>query len=145
VWEEWVIQHPPCSAAESGGRAMSRKSRKAQWRRKWKCRLAHRAVSPADIRSDLKDLVAYTYATALDGSPTIREWLRVAWVWLVCPMQIKGEQNRRAMQLLYQGVGFVTRGGVVALLKPFGLLLLIVVLAWFGFSSIANLLTKFVH
>jgi hypothetical protein len=97
------------------------------------------------IHANLNDLIAYTYATTLDGCPTICERLRVRWLRLVCPMQIKGEQNRRATQLLYQGVGFIARSGVIALLRPFGLLLLIIVLALFGFSSIANLLTKFVH
>jgi hypothetical protein len=48
------------------------------------------------IRADLKYLIAYTYATALDGSPTICEWLRVAWIRLVCPMQIRARANRTA-------------------------------------------------
>jgi hypothetical protein len=54
-----------------------------------------------NIRCDLKDLVAYTYATALDGSPSIRERLRIGIIRFVCPMHIEGQQHRRAAQFLY--------------------------------------------
>jgi hypothetical protein len=95
-----------------------------------------------NIRCDLKDLVAYTYATALDGSPSIRERLRIGIIRFVCPMHIEGQQHRRAAQFLYQGVGFVARSGVIALLRPYGILAFIIVLAWFGFPSVADFVTK---
>lgn len=59
------------------------------------------------IRRDLKDLVAYTYATGVDGSPTLGERARVWWFRLVCRMQVDGKQSIRTMQYLYQGVGFL--------------------------------------
>jgi hypothetical protein len=92
------------------------------------------------IRRDLKDLVAYTYATALDGSPTFSERLRIGWIRLVCPMQIEGKQGRRATQYLFQGVGFVARSSMVAILRPVGIIVLILVLGWFGFSSFVEFL-----
>jgi hypothetical protein len=57
-------------------------------------------------------------------------------------MHIEGQQHRRAAQFLYQGVGFVARSGVIALLRPYGIVAFIIVLAWFGFPSVADFVTK---
>jgi hypothetical protein len=95
-----------------------------------------------NIRRDLKDLVAYTYVTALDGSPTLGERLRVAWIRLVCQMRIDGQQHRRALQFFHQGVGFVARSGVMAVLRPIGVLVAILALGWLGLTWAVELLTK---
>jgi hypothetical protein len=61
------------------------------------------------VRRDLKDLVAYTYATGIDGSPTLAERTRVFWMRLVCRRQIEGKQSIRTTQYFFQGAGFVMR------------------------------------
>jgi hypothetical protein len=94
------------------------------------------------IRRDLKDLVAYTYATALDGSPTLGERARVWWIRLVCRMQVEGKQSIRTTHYLHQGVGFLARSGVIAMLKPLGILVLILILLSLGYSSLVEFLRK---
>lgn len=93
------------------------------------------------IRRDLRDLVAYTYMTTLDGSPIFRERMRVSWIRLVCPMQIDGKQSRKGAQFAYKGVGFVARIGLIAALRPWGIFALILLLLWLGFS-VSDLLKK---
>jgi hypothetical protein len=93
------------------------------------------------IRGDLKDLVAYTYVTGLDGSPTLGERARVGWMRLMCRMHVEGKQTIRAGQYLHHGVGFVARSVFVAMLRPFGILLLIVVLLWLSLASLTEQLS----
>jgi hypothetical protein len=96
----------------------------------------------SSIRRDLRDLVAYTHATALDGSPSIRKRARIGLIRLICPMQINGQQQRRVTHIFYQGVGFVARGGIAAMLRPYGLLALALVLGWLGIPPLVALIRK---
>ena len=94
------------------------------------------------IQRDLKDLVAYNYATGVDGSPTLGERIRVWWFRLVSRMQIDGKQSIRTTQYLYRGVGFLTRSGVIAMLRPWGILLLVLIILWLNWSPLVELLRK---
>jgi hypothetical protein len=42
------------------------------------------------LRRDLRDLVAYNYATTLDGEPTLRERIRIRWI-----TSVKAAKSRR--------------------------------------------------
>lgn len=94
------------------------------------------------IRRDLNDLVAYNYATGVDGSPTSAEHARVWWMRLVCRMQVDGRQSIRTTQYLYQGVGFLARSSLIAMLRPWGILVLILILLWLGWSPLIEVLRK---
>jgi hypothetical protein len=51
------------------------------------------------------------------------------------------KQTIRAGQYLHHGSGFVARSGFVAILRPFGILLLILVLLWLGLPSLIERLS----
>lgn len=88
------------------------------------------------LRRDLKDLVAYNYATTLDGEPTIVERVRVAWIKLVSLIEVRGEQSIPARRVLFGGIGFLARVSVMAMLKPLGALVVIIAIAaYFGFDA----------
>lgn len=81
------------------------------------------------LRGDLKDFVAYNYATTLDGEPTISERVRVAWIKLVSLIEVKGEQSIPVQRALFGGIAFLMRVSVIAMLKPLGALVLIIAIA----------------
>jgi len=87
------------------------------------CRRLHR---------DLRDLVAYNYATTLDGDPTLRERIRVAWIRFISLIEVKGEQYIPMNRVLFGGVGFLARTSVLALLRPWGILAMILIAAYFA-------------
>jgi hypothetical protein len=86
------------------------------------------------LRRDLKDLVAYNYATTLDGNPTLRERTRVAWIKFISRIEVKGVQYVPMQKMLYNGAGFLTRISMLVLLRPWGLLALILIVAYFGYD-----------
>ena len=79
------------------------------------------------LRRDLKDLVAYNYATTIDGAPTFRERIRIRWIRLISIIEIKGEQYIPVYKVLFTGGGFLARTSVIALFKPWGILVMILV------------------
>jgi hypothetical protein len=57
-------------------------------------------------------------------------------------MQVDGKQSIRTTEYLYQGVGFLTRSSVIAMLRPWGILVLILILLWLGWSPFVEFLRK---
>ena len=88
------------------------------------------------LRRDLKDLVAYNYATTLDGEPTIYERIRVRWIKLISMLEVRGEQYIPMNKVLFGGVGFLARTSVVALLRPWEILAMILIASYFGFDLV---------
>ena len=72
--------------------------------------------------------------TAIDGAPTIQERLRISWLRLFGRTQVQGTQGRKAAQLAYNGVGFVAKIGLIALMRPWGILVLALLLLVLGYS-----------
>ncbi len=91
------------------------------------------------LRRDLRDLVAYNYATALDGEPTLRERIRIRWIRLISTIEIKGEQYIPMNKTLFGGVGFLARTSVIALLKPWGFLAMVLIASYFGFDLVPTI------
>jgi hypothetical protein len=85
------------------------------------------------LRRDLKDLVAYSCVTSLDAEATLSEKLRIWWLRLTRPMQIKG-QYMRPLSFGYAGTPseFTTPTMAMALLKPLAILAIAALLVYFG-------------
>ena len=88
------------------------------------------------LRRDLRDLVAYNYATTLDGEPTRRECIRIRWLRLISIIEVKGEQYIPMNKALFSGVGFLARTSVIALLRPWGILAMILIASYFGLDLV---------
>jgi hypothetical protein len=93
------------------------------------------------LSRDLKDLVAYSYVTSMDADPTLWEKTRIQWLRKMHPTQLKGEFTSASIfRHGHAAFEFTMRTMLVALLRPLGIILVIVLLIYFGMPQLAALL-----
>jgi hypothetical protein len=92
------------------------------------------------LRSDIKDLVSYTFVSSLETEPSIRDRIRFWWLRSTHP-QSKEKKFIRPLSptlLLTSASRFTMTSLVVALLRPLALVLAYVLLVYLGFASLAQ-------
>lgn len=96
-------------------------------------------------RGYLRDLVAYQYATALDGQPTRLERLRVWWLRTTHTTEVDGVRKIRGNPVLGWLAQRFVQAGFLALLKPVGILLVLALLTWWGWAPALKLFDHVFH
>lgn len=97
--------------------------------------------------NDLRLMVAYAHVTSIDMSAT---WSERARIWLLRLLCHRGQDGKfRKAPIWSAMLGFAGFGArtfatasILSLLKPLGLVLLLIVLAWFGWDSLASLVRE---
>ncbi len=97
---------------------------------------------------DLRLMVAYAHVSSIDMTATWGERARIWWLRQLCH---RGQDGKfRKAPILSTLLGFASFGArtfatasLLSLLKPLGLVLLLIFLAWAGWDSLASLLQGF--
>jgi hypothetical protein len=94
------------------------------------------------LEDHLQALVAYHYATSIDGQPTFSERGKVGWLRLVCLRQIDGQQSIAARLFFRWLAGLATRGLFVSFFRLILLVGLVLLLIWLGYDWLGALFAK---
>jgi len=97
------------------------------------------------MRNDVRDLVAYAHVSSIDMDATWGEWIRIGALRIMRPRGQKGSFERAPIWGAMMGItNFATRtaasAGILAVLKPIGLGIALLVLAWLGWEALAEVL-----
>lgn len=93
------------------------------------------------LEKDIRDFIAYTYVTAIDGSPTLQQRFRIWWLRRTHPMQVEGKyQNPSMFQYAGKAAEFTFRSMILALLKPIAIVVVVAFLLIMGYKDIADFL-----
>lgn len=115
--------------------------------------LGLRAVSGVKLlegmRDDVRDLVAYAHVSSIDMDATWGERLRIGALRIMRPRGQQGEFERAPVREAMMGVtNFATRAaasaGMLAILKPIGLAVALLLLVWFGWEGLAEILRSMI-
>jgi len=91
---------------------------------------------------DIKDLVAYAYASSADTEPTFRERMRVWFLRHFHPRQVDEKfVPPTGNKWVGSAADFTARTLFLVLMKPVGIALAIALLLFFGFEHLASLLS----
>lgn len=96
-----------------------------------------------NVHRDLRDLVSYTYVSALDGAPSVLQWVRVSWLRLSRITFVDDKQRILGLSWLARLSQFMARVGLIVLLRPLALAAIIFFLIWVGWWEFASPLFEF--
>lgn len=95
------------------------------------------------VKKDIDALTAYAHVTSVDGSPTLKEKFKVWWLRRFHPSSVDSKHTQPAgIQQAQAFIEFSGRTLVVAVLKPIGILLLIILLVVLGLPQLAELISE---
>ncbi|ACF02851.1 hypothetical protein Rpal_4355 [Rhodopseudomonas palustris TIE-1] len=92
------------------------------------------------LRSDLEDLVAYTFVSSIEAVPSVRDRIRFWWLLRTHPQSVDGKFVRplRATTLMISASKFTAAYLVAALLRPTVIVVAYLLFVYLGFANLVQ-------